>query len=409
MLTYIIPTRDRAEDLSLTLAALGRLDHSAAEELFGGVEAIVVDNASRFVPQVPPALPNGVRVRPLFRATNEGAAARNVAAQSASGRGANPRHWLVMLDDDSAPLDTGFFEALASAPDDVAAIGAEVFLQPPTFAESQRHGVTDPRGRAHMLGDTISGMLTPARREAGGLPEVFIGCGVAIRRSVFLELGGYDAAFGYYAEEYDLAARMMLAGYRVTWDRRFRVHHRKVAEGRDLNTIIRHLVRNNVCVTQRYAPESVCIEEIDATIERYHAIAKKEHALHGFDEGLMDLQAVISSQPRWEMPADLWDRFSGQAAARSWLTRQARRGLTRVSLHEPVSAKGPSLVRRAAEEAGMEVVEGGRGAQATLIATLSPGPMLDAADGLSQSQHLPVLTPWGFGSEAPAALLLDAA
>lgn len=409
MLTYIIPTRDRVEDLSLTLAALGRLDHSAADELFGGAEAIVVDNASRFVPQVPPVLPNGVRVRPLFRATNEGAAARNVAAQSASGRGANPRHWLVMLDDDSVPLDTGFFEALASAPDDVAAIGAEVFLQPPGIVDSRREASPAPSGGPHALGDTISGMLTPARREAGGLPEVFIGCGVAIRRSAFLELGGYDATFGYYAEEYDLAARMMLAGYRVTWDRRFRVHHRKVAEGRDLNTIIRHLVRNNVCVTQRYAPERVCIEEIDATIARYHAIAKKEHALRGFDEGLMDLQAVISSQPRREMSVDMWERFSGQSAARSWLSRQARRGLMRVSLHEPLSAKGPLLVRRAAEEAGMEIVDGGRGAQATLVATLSPGPMLDAADGLAQSQHLPVLTPWAFGAEAPAALMLDAA
>lgn len=406
MLSYIIPTRDRAEDLSLTLAALGRLDHRGADELFDGVEAIVVDNASRFVPQLPPVLPNGVRVRPLFRATNEGAAARNVAAQSASGRSANPRHWLVMLDDDSVPMDTGFFEALASAPEDVAAVGAEVYLQPPAVIPAPgAHGVPAGSTAAYALGDTISAIQTPARREAGGLPEVFIGCGVAIRRHVFLELGGYDATFGYYAEEYDLAARMMLAGYRVTWDHRFRVHHRKVAEGRDLNTIIRHLVRNNVCVTQRYAPEPVCVGEIGATIERYHAIAKKEHALAGFDEGLLDLQAVIASQPRREMPMELWERFTGLTAARAALTRYFRRGVQRVAIHEPANAKGAAVVRRAAEEAGMQVSTEGRGSQATLIATLSPGPMLDAADAVAQTQHLPVLMPWTFGAEAPAALM----
>lgn len=382
MLSYVIPTRDRLEDLSLTLRAIASLDHALAREVFGGVEVIVVDNASRVLPIVPPVLAGGIAVRPLFRASNEGAAARNVAALSASGPSRNPDHWLVMLDDDSAPLDTGFIEALASAPADVAAVGAEVLLKP-----GHHHG-----------------------REAGGLPEVFIGCGVAIRRSVFVELGGYDATFGYYAEEYDLAARMMLAGWRMTWDRRFRVHHRKVSHNRDTSTILRHLVRNNVCVMQRYAPESLVTAEIDATIERYLAIAHREHATAGVDEGLMDLQAIITAQPRREMPMDLWERFTGLAASRAWLTRQARRGLRRVMINESPTAKGGPVIRRAAEEAGLEIVPaGGKGAEAVLVGTLSPGPMLDTAEALVKDQHLPVIVPWCMGAEAPAALLSEAA
>ena len=381
MLSYIIPTRDRAEDLARTLSAIGMIDHTQAFDYFGGVEVIVVDNASRHVPIVPTKLRGGIPVRALFRASNEGAAARNVAASSASGRSGNPRHWLVMLDDDSAPLDGGHFEAIASAPEDVAAIGAEVFIP------SKGTGVA---------------------RESGGLPEVFIGCGAAIRRSVFLEMGGYDASFGYYAEEYDLCARLLLGGWRVTWDRRFRVMHQKVERGRDMNTIVRHLVRNNVCVAQRYAPEAVAFDEIDATIERYLKIAQKEHAIAGFDAGLLDLQAMISSQPRREMPMGLWERFTGLSAASVHLEREARQGVDRVAFHEPPSAKGAGLVRRAAQHAGIEIVEPGRGERAVLIGTLSPGPMLDAAARV-EADGARAVQAWSLAATTAPMALLEAA
>src|SRR5258706_488360 len=83
----------------------------------------------------------------------------------------------------------------------------------------------------------------------------FAGGGVAIRRDAFLDLGGYDPSFGYYAEEYDLAARMLLAGFRIQFDRWFRVEHHKVWLNRSMDTILAHLVRNNGWVAQRYAPD----------------------------------------------------------------------------------------------------------------------------------------------------------
>src|SRR5712671_7093609 len=135
MLTYILPTRDRPERLALTLAALGSLRGHPEN----AVEAIVIDNASKFPPTPPPALANGIPVRTLYRTTNEGAASRNAAAQAADPRS----DWLVMLDDDSYPVDTGFIRRLAKAPADVAAVSADIYLP---------------------------GL---ARRESGGLPEVF--------------------------------------------------------------------------------------------------------------------------------------------------------------------------------------------------------------------------------------------
>ena len=95
-----------------------------------------------------------------------------------------------MLDDDSAPSSLGHLNAIADAGRLTAAISAEIWLageQDSSVASAQR-----------------------TQRESGGLPEVFTGCGVAIRREAFLEARGYDHSFGYYVEEYDLAAKLLL-------------------------------------------------------------------------------------------------------------------------------------------------------------------------------------------------------
>src|SRR5690606_718692 len=228
-ISLIIPTRDRPDELSRTLRAVGALDLQGAP-----VDVIVVDNASRQVPTPPARLRNGAPVRLILRRENEAAASRNAAAR------ASEADWLLMLDDDSAPTGAGFLDAASEAHMDVGAISAEITLS---------------RGG----------------REAGGLPEVFIGCGALIRRDLFLDLGGYDAAFHFYAEEYDLSARMIRAGFRITRDARFTVEHRKVTAGRNMDLILRRLVRNNAWVEQRYAPDALRAGAIEHLIERYQA------------------------------------------------------------------------------------------------------------------------------------------
>lgn len=362
--------------LALTLGVLGRLsgrDHESA----GGGEVIVVDNASRFPPVLPERLGNGLEVRLLLRSTNDGAAARNAAARVARG------DWLVMLDDDSHPMDTAFLDVLANAPRDVAAIGAEIFL---------------PRPRS-------TGAGTPrSAREAGGLPEVFIGCGVAIRRGVFLDdqLGGavfngagYDPAFHYYAEEYDLAARMILSGCRVEHHREFRVLHHKVPNQRDMDTILRRLVRNNAWVEQRYAPEPQRRSAIQRVVSRYRAIAEKEDAMRGYHAGLSDLDDTLEHQPRAEMTQEQYDRFTGVSAARGHLrVRLAAERLDRVGVVE--AGKNAWVIERVLDETGIERVAGTDLAPALVIGTMSPGPMLDAAERWATDGR-PVHCPWVLG------------
>ncbi|MFN0011984.1 MAG: glycosyltransferase family 2 protein [Phycisphaerales bacterium] len=387
MISYILPTRNRPAELARTLSAISALgNHDAV----GGAETIVADNASTPPVRVPDRLTSGIPIRLLRGARNEGAAARNAAANAADP----DSRWLVMLDDDSHPLDRGFFDALRQARPEVGAIQAEITL---------------PCGT----------------REAGGLPEVFIGCGVAIRREAFCKLGGYDHAFDYYAEEYDLAARLLRAGYRVALDRRFRVEHRKVSQGRDFARILRRLVRNNAWVAQRYAPEDVRFNEIQETLARYARIAWRERVPAAYLRGLADLAFSLGRQTRQPLSAAIYDRLTGLAHARAALAAaNCTAPLGACALVSP--GKNAWAVGRALHELGARMVDDPARADTLVVATLSPGPMLDALD-LHTSPAAPhsgkrVVLPWAeamaparvhaaatLSREAPAVALAAAA
>jgi GT2 family glycosyltransferase len=334
-LSFVIPARNRPTELATTLDALARRPvRSDARE-----EVIVLDNASDPPLEIPERLANGTEVIAIRLAENEGAAARNRGVEVARAE------WVVMLDDDSSPMSGDLHAVLAALPPDVAAVGGEIFL---------------PSGY----------------REAGGLPEVIIGCGCAIRRDVFLALGGYDASFGFYVEEYDLCARLLLAGHRVCHTRALTFEHRKTPASRSMDLILGRLVRNNGWTIQRYAPKKERGALLDATIERYRSIAEKEHAREGFDAGLAELQRTIHDQPDREMRRDLWDRFTGYAAAQRYLSQ-----LVRENEHEIASVvgkgKGVEIIEEVLRGLGVSVRDG---AALRIAGSLSPGPMLDTVE-----------------------------
>lgn len=357
MISYVMPTKDRPECLARTLRAIGSLPgHGPRGER---AEVLIVDNDSRVPPDVPERLPNGVRVRVIRRTTNDGAASRNAGVQAADPES----DWIVMLDDDSNPVDTGFIHRLTLAPDDVAAVSADIFL--PGLGE----------------------------RERGGLPSVWVGCGVAIRRDVYIALGGYDPGFDYYVEEYDLAARMIHAGYRVEFDRWFRVEHHKSAVNRDMDRICARLVRNNGWVAQRYAPEHLRREELREIRSRYRTIALKERAIAGYRRGLLELRSTIRAQPRFPMTAGEWDIFTGLSQAREALHAAMHQvPFESAAIVEP--GKNAGVVRRVLAELGVHEAHPDH-ADALVIGTMSPGPMLDALERLRAG--LPerrVIAPW---------------
>ncbi|MCB9848598.1 MAG: glycosyltransferase [Phycisphaeraceae bacterium] len=357
---FVIPTRNRPRELARTLGAIGAL---CLDRVPGGAEVVIADNGSDPPARAPSMLANGAPARVIRLGANEGAAARNIAAE------ATDADWLVMLDDDSHPTDNGLFDAIADAPEDVAAIGAEIFL--------------------------LNG-----RREAGGLPEVFVGCGVAIRRGAFRRAGGYDPSFGFYAEEYDLSAKLILDGCRVIHDRRFRVLHEKSLTQRSMDTICRRLVRNNAWVAARYAPPGSRRPAIRRDVLRYARIAVREDAMAGYGRGFAEMLATLGRQPRRTMRLDLWERFIGVSAVRNTLSAC-------VTLRDdPVvcvvsRGKNDWVVAQVIRELGLRTTPNPGRADAVIVGTCSPGPMLDAARAW-RAGGATVVEPWSFSEPGPA-------
>jgi len=363
MIAYVIPTRDRHEELSRTLRSLASLGE-AAHEPIGGARVIVLDNASA-EPADAGALGGALPATVERLGSNEGAAARNRGVEIAAAQGSE---WVVMLDDDSSPIDAGFIDEALSAPADVAAIGADIVL---------------PSGK----------------RESGGLPEVFVGCGAAVRTDAFLRAGGYDAGFGYYAEEYDLCAKLIAAGHRIAHSVRFRVEHRKAETGRKFAFILEKLVENNAKVIQRYTPDAHLRWYLRHTLERYERIAAKEGVADAFRRAADRLDGALGGERRAPLSGRHWERFTGLAAAEETMRRVRGEGLDRAA----VAARGKHdwCVEEAASRGGVALVEPepraltaeGKHPMAAVIGTLSPGPMLDAAAACA-GEWSRVVMPW---------------
>lgn len=258
--SVIIPTHNRAAILDDTLRRLVALPDRRRE-------IIVVDNGST------DATAAVVRRYPSARwielGRNHGCAARNIGAMAASGR------VLLMLDDDSWP-EPGVMDGLVRRFD----------LRPELGAVACRVRLVDQ----------------PHRHDAGGVPGIFFNCGGAVRRDAFISAGGFPIDFDYYVEEYDLACRLLKAGWWIEPHGDLLVWHRRVIRNRDNNRMLRLLVRNNLRLWDRYAPEQLRQELRDQTIERYRRVARKEGAMAGYLEGMEEGRRACSEAPARRSP-----------------------------------------------------------------------------------------------------------
>jgi len=335
LVSAVIPTRDRPEDLGRTLATIGALPRGA-----GLAEVVVVDNDSASAPALPGRLENGVRVEAIRLDHNAGAAARNAAAEAASGE------WLMMLDDDSAPLDGGFGPLLREAPADAAAVGAEILLP--------------------------SGL-----HEAGGLPEVFVGCGALIRRDAFLDAGGYDGSLHYYGEETDLCAKLLARGWRVTHSRRFRVRHCRSDRGRDHAGIVERLTCNEPLVWRRYAPAGERELWIERSFARRRAVAERENAMDAYERGRDRFLRLTEHDPIEPLSRPLWDRLVGRTHVERHVVPRVA---APVAVWAPPGAPGKhaELIEEAISARGL--LRPSADANAHVTGTLAPGLAIDAME-----------------------------
>ncbi|MCC6159901.1 MAG: glycosyltransferase [Deltaproteobacteria bacterium] len=283
---FIMPTRNRR---ARVLETISRIADTPGPD----VEIVVADNAStdgsadeieRCFPDVPV----------LRMPTNRESAARNDAV------GAAKSPVVVMLDDDSYP-EPGALELMIDALADGRTGIAAAWVKLP--------------------GDTW---------EEGGAPCVHVGCGAAIPRELFLRLGGYPEIYGTYVEEYDLAFRVLAAGYDVRFVDGCVVRHEPQARS-SFDFMVERLTANNVYLGWRFFPENDAHAFEEWNVYRYGVFARERGAHDGYARAIAALEEKrrAGKRDRFELSNDVLDRVMPR--------RIAARAFERMSVTRPIS------------------------------------------------------------------------
>ena len=292
--TVVVATRNRREEL---VAHLGRHE--------GPV--IVVDNASTdgSVEAVRAAHPR-VRVVPLTR--NVGAVARTVGARLAS------TPYVAFADDDSwwAP------GALARA--------AAVFDAHPRLGLVAGSIAVGPEQRPDPLNAVLAASPLGIPPGCPGPALLgFVGCGAVVRRSAFLEAGGFDDVVRFPGEEERVALDLFDAGWRLSYVPEIRAHHHPSQHREPDGRRQAELVRSRLLTALMRRPWRVVAHELLA-------------ALRGGRTGRRGLLAAV---PR--VPSALRARRRVSPATEAALavlhgaaeTTPRRRGARRARRHHP--------------------------------------------------------------------------
>jgi GT2 family glycosyltransferase len=284
-ISIVISTFNRREVLLNTLARLP-----------WDVETFVVDNASadRTAGAVARRFPS-VKLIPLPQ--NLGSCAKNLALPHVRGE------FVVFVDDDSSPTGNSLTRMI------------EHFDHDPTLGAA---------------GFTVT--LPDGSRECSAYPDVFIGCGVGLRRSALEQVGGLPDDFFMQAEEYDLSLRLLDAGWSVRTFDDLHVAHLKTPQARISDRTMRLDVRNNLTLIGRHFPDQWVMPFAIDWMRRYAAIARAKGLRgafwRGFSQGALRVTERLNRRPISDGAFEQFARIE-EIRRRMWAAK-ARYGLRRV-------------------------------------------------------------------------------
>jgi GT2 family glycosyltransferase len=309
--SFIISTHNRREVLLRTLSRLRALQLAECE-------IHVVDNASR--DGTAAALAAIPQIKLHAQRRNRGPCAKNLALPHARGE------FLVFLDDDSYPL-------------------------PGSIERMIQHFHQNPRLGAASF--TIT--LPDGSRECSAYPNIFIGCGVGLRRSAIEQIGGLPEDFFMQAEEYDLSLRLLDAGWEVRTFDDLHVEHLKTPVARASNRTMRLDVRNNLILVACYFPRRWAVPFAVDWLRRYGLLASARKQRRAFVLGLLQgLIGAIRTRRRC-ISDDAFERFARIEQIHAQLCEARDRHPARRVLFVDLG-KNMLAYRRAARECGLKIV-----------------------------------------------------
>jgi GT2 family glycosyltransferase len=239
LVSAVVLTFQRQDLLPACLDSIG----DALAEVSGPTEIVVVDNGSPGNAATPSIAQTCAEARIVTLPTNRGyAGGLNAGLEVAAGE------WILTIGDD-ATVERGAISAMVSAGStagDVGSVAAKM-----VFADRSRGGVINSAGlEIDRLGIAIDRLLG-APEDAGETEttEVFgtSGGGALYRRAMLEDVGGFDATFGIYLEDADLAWRARIGGWRCLYEpAAVVVHHHSATTHHRSDYKYFHVGRNRV-------------------------------------------------------------------------------------------------------------------------------------------------------------------
>lgn len=276
-LSFVVLTRDRCDEVLECLESLIRQDVS-------GSEIVLVDNGSR----------DGTTeaVRRRFPTVAVVEAGLNLGVAGGRNRGAARARGAVCLfiDDDARLVDPSAARHLLAR-----------------FAEAPQTAVLALRIR-----DAASGAdARPAiPRRDKRLPEdgeecaYFCGAGFAVRRDVFLALGGFWEALRYAGEELDFSFRLLAAGHRIQYVRAVEVLHREVETARPAGQWVYSQARSRALVAARDLPLGPALTTVVVWWTYTAAVAVRRGQVAAWLRGVRDAVRGLGHAWRLRRPID---------------------------------------------------------------------------------------------------------
>lgn len=221
--------------LSIVLLNYNRLDETrqTVERLLAmagerpDIEIIAVDNNS--VDGTAEYLENQEGVRAVLLRENNGIAGYNKGFALAAGE------YILVLDDDSCPLDAATLNRIVALLDKNPEMGVlACHIETPAG---------EPQWKWHL-----------PREHRFGISPFFIGCGFAIRRRLFEQIGWYPENFFIYQNEIDVSFKVRMHGFEIYYDPECRVVHRGVPSQRPGRRCVYYPTRNTIWLIRRYYP-----------------------------------------------------------------------------------------------------------------------------------------------------------
>lgn len=247
-----VTTRNRPQSIDACLRSIARV-------LGPGHDVLVFDDASQSPAEPIARAIEGLEVRVFRDERAPGAiAGRNLLVREA-------RHDVVLLlDDDAMLLDADALDQGLRVLEQDPRVGAVA------FAQAERDGRPWPEG------------MQPSRSQRTCLVPAYIGFAHLLRRSLFLELGGYLERLVFYGEEKDYCLRLLARGHHVVYLPHARVAHLPDPSNRDPRRYIRYAIRND-CLSSFYnEPLPLALAGLPIRLLRYRAMAR---GIAGGDRG----------------------------------------------------------------------------------------------------------------------------